>query len=57
MRKRVNKVAGTIEQMEEWRSQFVEWAEALMAMLWGRPGQQSAARVNALNGWMEESPV
>lgn len=57
MKRRVNKVTETLEHMEEWRSQFVEWAEALMAMLWGRPSQQGAARVNALNGWMEESPV
>jgi hypothetical protein len=57
MRRRLNRTIRAVNQIEEWKGQFLEWADALMAMLWGRPAQHTAARVNALQGWMEESPV
>jgi hypothetical protein len=46
-----------LAEIEEWKNQFVDWAEALMTMIWGRPAHHGAARINALQGWMEESPV
>jgi hypothetical protein len=45
-----------IEDLEEWREKLTEWAESLMLVLWGT-SPRTAPRVNALQGWMEESPV
>jgi hypothetical protein len=51
--KKFSKINEALKEMEEWRSQLVEWAESLMTMLWGRPERETAAPINALQGWIQ----
>jgi hypothetical protein len=55
--RKFGKANAKMKEMEDWRCQLVEWAESLMTMLWGRPEQETAARITALQGWIEDSPV
>jgi hypothetical protein len=57
MKRKLTGLSEAVDEIEDWKCQFVEWAEALMTMIWRRPVQNTAPRVNALQGWMEESPI
>jgi predicted DNA-binding protein len=57
IKRQLRDVEKTLEETEDWKTEFTKWAESLVNRLFGRHQKEPAPRVNAIAGWMEHSPI
>ncbi|KAF1971154.1 hypothetical protein BU23DRAFT_570150 [Bimuria novae-zelandiae CBS 107.79] len=53
----MNDLHARILSWDEWKEVTSEWCNSLMALLFGDTVMSDAPEINALQGWIEQSPV
>lgn len=57
LREEINDINARMSSWEEWKDVTSDWCNSLMSFLFGDTVMSEAPQINALQDWMEQSPV